>query len=353
VNIPVITFFNNKGGVGKTSLVYHLAWMFAELGKKVVAIDLDPQANLTAAFIPEDDLERLWNSDEPDRPTTVYRCFKPLLRTGDILEPEPKAICPGLHLIPGDLGLSSVEDALSAEWPASMGDRGLYRPFRILIAFWQIAQAAARAVEADLVLADVGPNLGAINRSALIASNFLVIPLGADLFSLQGLRNLGPTLREWRQAWKKRLDNWAEPEFPLPTGAMQPLGYIVQQHLVRLQRPVKAYDKWLNRTPAEYRESVLGQSSNGASTPLADPNCLAMLKHYRSLVPMAQEVRKPVFKLTPADGAIGAHYQAVRDAEKDFRALATKLLERMSSEQETPIEKTLKLRTQQQRKRNP
>ena len=59
---PVLTFFNNKGGVGKTSLVYHLAWMFSELGKTIVAVDLDPQANLTAAFIDEEELERLWNA---------------------------------------------------------------------------------------------------------------------------------------------------------------------------------------------------------------------------------------------------------------------------------------------------
>ena len=55
MSVPVLTFFNNKGGVGKTSLVFHLAWMFAELGKRVVAIDLDPQANLTSAFLPEED----------------------------------------------------------------------------------------------------------------------------------------------------------------------------------------------------------------------------------------------------------------------------------------------------------
>jgi chromosome partitioning protein len=50
VSAPIIAFLNNKGGVGKTTLVYHLAWMFADLGVRVLAADLDPQANLTAAF---------------------------------------------------------------------------------------------------------------------------------------------------------------------------------------------------------------------------------------------------------------------------------------------------------------
>lgn len=57
MSVPVLTFFNNKGGVGKTSLVFHLAWMLSEMGKNVVAIDLDPQANLTSAFLSADDLE--------------------------------------------------------------------------------------------------------------------------------------------------------------------------------------------------------------------------------------------------------------------------------------------------------
>jgi cellulose biosynthesis protein BcsQ len=115
-----------------------------------------------------------------------------------------------------------------------MGDNNLYRSFRILTAFWQVAQLAATRVQADIILADVGPNLGAINRSVLIGSDFVVIPLGADLFSLQGLKNLGPTLRSWRNLWRKRVDNWVNPSFALPAGQMQPLGYIIQQHSVRL-----------------------------------------------------------------------------------------------------------------------
>lgn len=49
--MKTIAFFNNKGGVGKTSLVYHLAWMYADLGLSVVAADLDPQANLTSMLL--------------------------------------------------------------------------------------------------------------------------------------------------------------------------------------------------------------------------------------------------------------------------------------------------------------
>src|SRR5258706_11506379 len=233
MSIPVITFFNNKGGVGKTSLVYHLSWMFTEIGKRVVALDLDPQANLTAAFLEEDQLEALWETQTG--PTTIYRAIQPLTKVGDLLEPLITSISGRLHLIAGDVGLARFEEALSREWPDSLGNN-YYRPFRVLTSFWQIAQAPARRVQADFIFVDVGPNLGAINRSALIASDFVVIPLGADLFSLQGLRNLGPTLRSWRTLWRKRLENWTSPTFALPQGEMKPLGYLAQQHSVRLDR---------------------------------------------------------------------------------------------------------------------
>ncbi len=328
MSVPVLTFFNNKGGVGKTSLAYHLAWMLSELGHTVLAVDLDAQANLTAAYLDEDELERLWENG--NTPTTIYRAIEPLTQVGDIAEPHVENVTQGLYLIPGDVALASFEDTLSESWPASMGDANLYRPFRILTAFWQVAQMAAKQVGADIILVDVGPNLGAINRSALIASDYVAIPLGADLFSLQGLKNLGPTLRSWRDLWKKRLDNWSSPDFELPQGRMEPLGYIVQQHSVRLSRPVKAYDKWINRMPVVYHNAVL-EDSTTAATPSQDPACLATLKHYRSLVPMGQEARKPIFHLTPADGAIGSHAQAVQEALKDFERLAQKLLDKMGA----------------------
>jgi chromosome partitioning protein len=322
MNAPVLTFFNNKGGVGKTSLVYHLAYMFAEMRKRVIAVDLDPQANLTAAFLTEDELEDLWENNEPA--ATIYRAISPLTIVGDILEPDLKRIKQDLYLIPGDVALSGFEEEMAGVWPASMSDVNLYRPFRILTSFWQVMQKAAQKVEADLILVDVGPHLGAINRSVLIATDHVIIPLGADLFSIVGLKNLGPVLRNWRNLWKKRLDNWKDPNFELPKGTMQPAGYICQQHSVRLSRPVKAYDKWINRIPDVYREYVLSEPAQGL-TPATDPLCLATIKHYRSLVPMAHEARKPVFYLTPADGAIGNHASAVKDAYDDFKKLTMKI----------------------------
>ncbi len=330
MNVPVLTFFNNKSGVGKTSLVYHLSWMLSRLGIKVLVCDLDPQANLTAAFLEESELEEIWDGEKTGIANTIYRAIEPLTKVGDIKEPVVRAISDRLDLIPGDLALSGFEDAISGEWSNAMGSGVLYRPFRILTAFWQAAQMGAKNSGANIIIYDVGPNLGAINRSAILSSDYVIVPLGTDIFSLQGLKNLGPMLRRWKVDWAKRKENWHNPEFNLPVGDTKPIGYVVQQHGVRLSRPVKAFDKWVNRIPAVYADMILeGNVLPVPATPAEDPKCLATLKHYHSLMPMGQERRKPIFELTSADGAIGNHAQHVAQAKKDFDQLAKKIAERI------------------------
>jgi len=333
MTVPVLTFFNNKGGVGKTSLVYHLAWKLSDLGHRVLTCDLDPQANLTAAFLSEDELEKIWGDDAGASGRTIMQCIAPLTEVGDIRSPATVEISPELALLPGDLALAGFEEFLSAEWPNALGSANLHRPFRLLTAFSTVIQSGAEQTGASIVLVDVGPNLGAINRSAMIATDFIVVPLAADLFSLQGLRNLGPTLTLWRSDWKKRKDNWEKPDFPLPTGGMLPIGYVVQQHSVRLNRPAKAYNKWVDRMPEEYARNLLeDQKGSYAKTPAEDKeNALAIVKHYRSLVPMAQEARKPIFHLTAADGAIGGHASAAINAGQDFKAMAKKIMDRVEA----------------------
>lgn len=325
MSIPVIAFFNNKGGVGKTSLVYHTAHMAAELGYRVVAADLDPQGNLSAACLDEERLEELWpeNQDVP----TIFGSVRPLKRgVGDVIDPLLEAISDNFALIPGDMALSDFEDDLSQMWPKCL-DRD-ERAFRVLSAFWRVIQQGGEAHRAHVILIDLGPNLGAINRAALIAADSVVIPLGPDLFSLQGLRNLGPRLRSWRTEWNERGRKNPASDLVLPQGSMKPIGYIVMQHSVRRDRPVKSYEKWIARIPETYQRYVQDDHGEIPSSIRDDRHCIALLKHYRSLMPMAHEARKPIFLLKPADGALGAHATAVQEAYRDFRRLTQQILGR-------------------------
>ncbi|MEY3255235.1 MAG: hypothetical protein RLZZ29_366 [Cyanobacteriota bacterium] len=328
MTIPIIAFFNNKGGVGKTSLVYHLAWMYQNLGLRVVAADLDPQVNLTTAFLDDDRLEELWGDNghniDNQQPNTIFRCIQPLIKgIGDIAIPQLEIIDDNLALLAGDLSLSVFEDDLSVEWWSCMD--GKERSFQLISAFWRVLQSGTKDYKADMILMDLGPNLGAINRAALIGADYVVVPLSPDLLSLQGLKNLGPTLRRWRDEWTERLQQSPGSHLKLPRGKMQPIGYVVLRHPVRLDTPVKAFKRWVDRIPGVYREEILQDRTILKGDIHEDSNCLAQLKHYQSLIAMALEAHKPIFSLKPADGAMGAHQKAVQSVYQDFQKLAQKI----------------------------
>lgn len=319
-----IAFFNNKGGVGKTSLVYHLGFMFAELGRRVVFADLDPQSNLSAMCLTEDRLEAIWNLSS--RPT-VYGAIEKLKRgLGDVEPITAEAVSGSIGLVVGDLRLSEIEDDLSQVWPkCNDGDE---RAFRVTTALHRIVKGVAERFGAELALLDVGPNFGAINRCALIAADYVVVPVAPDLFSMQGLANVGPRLTQWRAQWEERKTKApAGLDFHLPPGEMEALGYVVSRHSVLAGGAVKAFQRWIDRMPAAYRESFQQPKAEGMDVS-KDTFCLAQLKDYRSLMPMAQEAKKPMFLLKPAHGAIGGHQGAVRDAYIDFRSLAEEILKR-------------------------
>lgn len=324
--MTVVALFNNKGGVGKTTLAYHVAHMLARLDVTVLAVDLDPQANLTAHFLGDDELEELWQSSEPQ---TVAGAVRPIVEgMGDILHPVPIEVAERLWLLPGDLRLSGFEERLAQAWPATLtGDDPAAA--RVTTAFHRIVAAARETVGAQVVLLDVGPNLGALNRSALLVADHVLVPLGADLFSAQGLRNLGPALGRWRTAWK----GTALPRMPAgidpPAGDMTPLGYVVMQPSMRLDRPVRAYEKWVDRIPAVYAASVLGLDVAAVEDEPPSLREIGTVRNYRSLMPLAHEARKPMFDLKAADGAIGSTQQYGQVCLKEFRALSQEVLRRL------------------------
>ena len=320
--MKTIAFFNNKGGVGKTSLAYHVSWMLKELGNKVLSVDLDPQANLTDMFINEDEIETIMEKNE-----SIYSALEPLMKgTGDI---KPAVIFKAdedLGLLPGDLKLSGIEAEFSNNWAKCLDKDE--RAFRVTTAFSRLITKAGKEMNANWVIIDMGPNLGSINRSVLIASDYVVFPLGPDLFSYQGLKNVGEFLNQWRDEWAERKKKTPELDFTLPAGNMTPLGYIIMRHSMRYDRPVKAYQKWMDKMPEAYKNYVKPPKSQSQDK---DSYLLDHLKDYRSLMPMAQEKTKPMFLLKPGDGAIGAHFQAVQSCYNDFKALTQKIVSAVST----------------------
>jgi cellulose biosynthesis protein BcsQ len=325
--MTTIALFNNKGGVGKTTLAYHLAHMISRLGHRVLVVDLDPQANLTAHFLDEEALESLWGGDE-SASGTVAGAVHPIVEgLGDFRPVMPRTVAENLVLLPGDLGLSRFEEKLAQEWPSTLAGSS-NAAVRATTAFHRLVQGAAEATAADLVLVDVGPNLGALNRAALLLADHVLVPLGADLFSAQGLRNLGPTLRRWRTDWQSTALPRVPKSIDAPAGRMNPLGYVVMQPSMRLDRPVKAYQLWLERIPRVYATAVLDRPDETGTT-----HEIGTVRNFRSLMPLAHDARKPMFDLRAADGAIGSTQRFVQVCLTEFRTLAREVLRRVATPQ--------------------
>jgi chromosome partitioning protein len=337
-----IALLSNKSSVGTTTLTYHLAHMIHRLGHHVLTVDLDPQSNLTTAFLDEEQLEVLWpegsqwpNSKDylggteifPDRAGTVAKAVQPIMEgVGDVEFFDPVQILDGLWLVPGDLALSSFEDRLSVAWPRESTGND-HEALRATTAFYRIIRHAAEQTAAEIVLIDVGPNLGAINRAAAIAADSVLMPVTAEISSLRGLRYLGRALRDWHATWENRGLRDIPPNIPAPLGSMTPLGYVIMHPTMRLDRPAYAYQRRLERIPAIFHSAVLGEEE---FDPADRSYEIAALRSYQSLLPLSRDARKPMFDLRAADGALGSTQTYVQKCYQDFKELSRELLERLN-----------------------
>ena len=296
--------------------------MLSHLGHKTLAVDLDPQSNLTSMFLPQERLDEIYGEEE--LPITILEPIQTVVLAEAYKPIHIEEIADNLGLILGNLSLSSFEDKLSDAWLKCL-DGDVYA-FKLITIFHRIFKDAAARFEAEYLLIDVGPNLGAINRAVTLSSEFIVVPVASDLFSLQGLKNLGVTLKKWQENWKKRKEYDPKMDsLDIPNTKSKPIGYIVMQHSAIENKPVKAYVNWANRIPQAYSKNVT-QANQELQSIKQDQNCIYLLKHFRSLAPMSMESNKPIFFLKPADGAIGAHMYAVQKCYEDFKALAEEII---------------------------
>jgi chromosome partitioning protein len=326
-----LALFNNKGGVGKTTLTFHLAHMAARLGHSVAVLDYDPQCNLTSIFLGEGALEAVWEANKPG--STTAACIEPVRRgKGDVMDPELTSIADNLSLLPGHLDLGRFEQVLAEEWAKTMSGSN-ERALDVVTALDLLSNRVAEKTKADIVFVDVGPSLGALNRAALLSCDAVVLPLAPDLFSLQGMRNVGPTLRSWRDDWgvvrKRHMRD--RTQATLPPHDFTPIGYVVQQHLARKDQAVKGYARWAELIPATFRKDVLDTDSDMSVSVESDPHCLALIRHFASLVPIAQQAGKPMFDLKQSDGIGGGQIQAVARCRREFETLVERLIQRLQA----------------------
>jgi hypothetical protein len=170
----------------------------------------------------------------------------------------------------------------------------------------------------DVIFFDVGPSLGSLNRTVLIGADYFVTPMGADIFSIVGIRNISEWLTNWLDFYSTGLalcetrTPGALAQFRIDTSspAADFVGYTVQQYITKskkgVRRPTQAFEKILSGIPIEVITSLgpfVPQGLNGDDLKLGDvPNMY-------SLIPLAQSVNAPIAELKSSDGLAGGQYQ--------------------------------------------
>lgn len=322
-----ISIFNNKGGVGKTTYMYHVAHLLAEDGSTVLVVDCDSQCNLTAYCLSDRAVERAWS----DEGNSIFKCIQPVYETvGDIETRPPSKVLNArgeMFIVPGDLRLSEFEDRLGDTWNSAKG--GAVPSLRAQSAIHRYIQWAAEHVGADVVMIDLGPNLGALNRSVLASSDYFITPVAPDLFSIQGTRNLGNKLLTWRSEWAQVHASVDEPGFSLPAGSPTYLGFVVQQHNVRsnpagMTAGWKIYGQRL--VPAVMQNIVAKLRPHGQVVLWEDDDYnLGQIPNLHSLIPYSMAAKKPIFYCTGSDGLKGDHINKARDSAEHFEDIVATL----------------------------
>lgn len=218
--MKIVSIFNNKGGVGKSTLTFHLGHALSELGKRVLLIDSDPQCNLTLYGLSVREMHGIWEEESTyidtegfevardndpnykqmlDKTRTLHFLLKPTEEgTGEIEKMPPlKKIGQNIFLLPGRLSLNKYEEAIASRWSDSFVGNPL--AIKTISRIRTIAKEYGDLYNLDYVLIDTSPSIGIINKVIISTSDAIMVPCNPDMFSLYGIRNIGRALSDWKK----------------------------------------------------------------------------------------------------------------------------------------------------------
>lgn len=321
--MKAIVFFNNKGGVGKTTLACNVvSYINQKTSKRALLIDADPQCNATQAVLSEELCEDIYLTENSVE-KTIFSYVRPIqmgessiyLPVNPILGSQNRF---STDIIPGHPKMSVIEDRLSDAWNKLLsGDISGIR-----VTNWCTQMLEDLAPKYDLIIFDVGPSLGALNRTVILSSDYIVTPFGCDIFSLLGIKNISDWIKRWNELYLRGIElaQKDEPDiinnYPIIKSTdyhFRFAGYSIQQYVQRKfkegVRPVKAYDKIMQQIPDTVKEVLKFITDSELNI---DQLELGHIPYVYSLVPMAQSGKVPIHKLTSEDGLRGNQYAQVK-----------------------------------------
>ena len=186
----------------------------------------------------------------------------------------------------------------------------------------------------DYIFIDVGPSLGAINRSVLIASDYFIVPMSSDIFSLMAIKNISQSLVQWKDSLRSKLEDYKKQEateFSLHDESVKWelvfAGYVIQQYTAKVvkgkRQPVAAFERILHQVPDVINNELVGKFPK--KLPLSNFK-LGEIPNLHSIVPMSQTANAPIFGLKSRDGVVGAHFAKVSDAGEIYRQISNNII---------------------------
>lgn len=205
-----VAVFNNKGGVGKTTIATNLGYELARSGNRVLVIDLDPQSNTTQVVLNQDQVERLYTKslNAVDRIRSIKDIYTPMLDSNEAtIGKVDEAILPSkrhkflFDIIPSSLMLSEFEDTLSDAWSDLRANKlgGLRRTN------WFSQLAEQIEDKYDYLILDLSPSLGALNRSVLLNVDSFIIPVTGDIYNIYGIKNISTWIKGWIKIYTRAM----------------------------------------------------------------------------------------------------------------------------------------------------
>ncbi len=317
--------FNHKGGVGKTTLTVNIASAFANMGKRVLLVDSDPQCNLTSYLIEDSVVDNLLeNSDKPNG-ETIWSALKPVVdSTGTYREVPVIEPIKDLYLLPGDVRLSEYESELVDYWGACIQRKP--KGFVGTTALSQLTLKCAIKSKVEYILYDTGPNIGALNRAILLDCDYFIVPGACDLFSVRALKTLGHTLHRWIKDWET-IKNFAPDGAKLLKGKPKFLGYIPQRFRVYRHMIAQTQASYLSRFERHIHSDLINLlktiDKDLAGTTVSRAK-LGDVKDFGTLVQVAQEEGVPLWQVSRGNARLKT------EAEVVFIQIAKAIIDRMS-----------------------